>query len=183
MVTGMRQLDVADLGVLLSVFALLLIFFGIDFRVSRREATRHRRRALVFTVLSVVGETTTAVALILTWVALFLPPEAESIDTWLVFIPGSITIVCAVALTGEVVTTRVAMFLRPKHSPSPTGHDGPDPISHGGASHRAASDRAALDRTDESAPAATTPHVGSDGQRVRTLNDSDRRRPGEDYTP
>lgn len=178
MVTGMRQLDVADLGVLLSVFALLLIFFGIDFRVSRREATRHRRRALVFTVLSVVGETTTAVALILTWVALFLPPEAESIDTWLVFIPGSIAIACAVALTGEVVTARVAMFLRPRQSPASTGPTDPSTDS----SH---TDPPSTDppRTDESAPAATALHAGRDGQRVRTLSDSDRSRSGEDYTP
>lgn len=113
----MRELDPADLGILLSVFAVVLIFFGIDFRVSRKDATRHKRRALTFAIISVIGEATAALALILTWVALFLPPEAERIDTWLVFIPGSIAMVCAVVLTGEVVAGRVAKLAQPEKEP------------------------------------------------------------------
>lgn len=107
----MRELDALDLGVLLSVFAVLLIFFGIDFRVSRRSAHRHRERALLFTGVSLLGEVATVVALILTWVALFLPPEAEGIDTVLVFVPGSIAILCAVVLTVESVTARTLGLL------------------------------------------------------------------------
>lgn len=102
----MRELTPDDLGILLSVFAVLLIFFGIDFRLSRSDATRHRRRTLAFAIISVVGNASTAIALVLTWIALFLAPEAEQIDTWLVFIPGSIAIACAVILTAEVATSR-----------------------------------------------------------------------------
>lgn len=103
----MRELDPLDLGVLLSVFAVLLIFFGIDFRVSRREAKRHQRSALLFAGVGLLGEAMTAIALVLTWVSLFLPPEAERIDTLLVFVPGSVAMLCAVVLTVETVTGRV----------------------------------------------------------------------------
>lgn len=107
----MRELDPLDLGVLLSVFAVLLIFFGIDFRVSRRSAHRYRGRALLFTSISLLGEVATVVALILTWIALFLPPEAESVDTLLVFVPGSLAILCAVVLTVESVGGRALGLL------------------------------------------------------------------------
>lgn len=112
MVAGMRELTPDDLGILLSVFAVLLIFFGIDFRVSRRVAQLYKRRAFTFAVISVIGEGTTAIALVFTWVALFLPPEAQSIDTMLVFVPGSISMVCAVILTGQVVTGRLGNLAR-----------------------------------------------------------------------
>lgn len=112
MVAGMRELTPDDLGILLSVFAVLLIFFGIDFRVSRRVAQLYKRRAFAFAVISVIGEGTTAIALVFTWVALFLPPEAQSIDTMLVFVPGSISMVCAVILTGQVVTGRLGNLAR-----------------------------------------------------------------------
>lgn len=111
---GMRELQAADLGVLLSVFAVLLIFFGIDFRVSRGQALRHRGRALLFACISVLGEAATALALALCWVAMFLPPEAQGVDTVLVFVPGTLAIICAVILTGEVVSSRVAKLLRPR---------------------------------------------------------------------
>lgn len=111
----MRDLDPNDLGLLLSVFAVLLIFFGIDFRISRSDATRHRRRALTFAVVSVIGEASAAVALVLTWVAMFLPVEARFIDTLLVFIPGTVAVICAVLLTGEVVTTRVLGLRQRRH--------------------------------------------------------------------
>lgn len=103
----MRDLDPVDLGVLLSVFAVLLIFFGIDFRVSRGAARRHQRRALAFVSLSLLGEAATAIALVLTWVSLFLPAAAEQIDTLLVLIPGTVAIGCAVVLTVESVVSRL----------------------------------------------------------------------------
>ena len=103
----MRDLDPVDLGVLLSVFAVLLLFFGFDFRVSRSISRRHQRRAVFFVSLSLLGEAATAIALVLTWVSLFLPAAAESIDTLLVFIPGTVSIGCAVALTVETVISRL----------------------------------------------------------------------------
>ena len=108
----MRDLTPDDIGVLLSVFVLLLIFFGIDFRMSRTDTTRHKKRSLVFAVICLVGEAFTVLALILTWVALFLPDSAEWIDTLIVFVPGSVAMVCAVILTGEVVASRVRGIAR-----------------------------------------------------------------------
>jgi hypothetical protein len=102
-----RDLDALDFGVLLSVFAVLLIFFGIDFRVSRAAVRRHQRRAMVFAGLSLLGEVATAFALVMTWVALFLPPEAERIDTMLVFVPGSLAVACAVILTVQSALARL----------------------------------------------------------------------------
>jgi small-conductance mechanosensitive channel len=115
----MRDLDPNDLGLLLSVFAVLLIFFGIDFHISRTDAARHRRRAVLFAVISVIGEATAALALVLTWVAIFLPLEAQSIDTLLVFVPGSIAMLCAVVLTGEVVTMRLLALSRNEDADAP----------------------------------------------------------------
>ena len=113
----MRDLTPDDLGILLSVFAVLLIFFGIDFRVSRTDATRHKRRALVFAFISLIGNAATAIGLILTWVALILPDESELVDTFLVFVPGSIAFLCALVLTGEVVTSRFAGVVREELEP------------------------------------------------------------------
>ena len=103
----MRELTSGDLGILLSLFALLLITFGIDFRVSRKAARKHHRRAVVFAVVSLVGELTTSIALVLTWVALWSPKAWERIDDLLVLVPGSIAVLCAVALTVESVFGRV----------------------------------------------------------------------------
>ncbi|SDH26942.1 hypothetical protein [Microbacterium pygmaeum] len=103
----MRELSAADLGMLLSVFAVLLIAFGIDFHVSRRSARQHRGRALFFVGVSLVGEAMTALALVLTWIALWSPAAWEQIDDLLVFIPGSIAVLCAVVLTGEKTVGRV----------------------------------------------------------------------------
>ena len=104
----MRELSSADLGMLLSLFAVLLISFGIDFRVSRKAAQRHHRRAVVFAVVSLVGELATSVALVLTWVALWSPKAWEQIDDLLVLVPGSIAVLCAVVLTVETIAGRLA---------------------------------------------------------------------------
>lgn len=103
----MREMTSGDLGQLLALFALLLVAFGIDFHVSRRTAQRRRRSAVVFAVTGLVGECTTALALILTWVALWSPAAWEHIDDLLVFIPGSIAMICAVILTAEKAVGRV----------------------------------------------------------------------------
>lgn len=116
----MRELTSGDLGLLLSVFVLLLIAFGVDFHVSRKQAERHHARALVFTVTSLVGEASTAIALVLTWVALWSPAAWERIDNLLVFIPGSIAVLCAVTLTIEAVAGRVVGLWRSSR-PDPDG--------------------------------------------------------------
>src|SRR5690606_27340355 len=109
-VPSVRELTSDDLGLLLSVFVLLLIAFGVDFHVSRRQAERHHARLLVFSLASLVGELSTAIALILTWTALWSPTAWERIDNLLVFIPGSLAVLCAVMLTIETVANRTAQL-------------------------------------------------------------------------
>lgn len=107
----MRELSTDDLGLLLSVFALLLISFAIDFHVAKGAVARHRRRALFFASVAMVGEFMTALALVLSWVALWSPAAWEKIDDLLVFIPGSIAMLCAVVLTVEKTLARVIVIV------------------------------------------------------------------------
>ena len=116
----MRDLTSADLGILLSLFAVLLIAFGIDFRMSRRSARLHRRRAVAFGILGLIGELSTALALVLTWVALWSPRAWEAIDGLLVLVPGSIAVLCAVTLTIESVFARVAAIMAPDAPEQPS---------------------------------------------------------------
>lgn len=103
----MRDLTADDLGVLLSVFAVLLLAFGIDFHVSRRGLRAHQGRALFFGIVSLIGEVSTALALLLTWVALWSPAAWELIDDLLVFVPGSLAMLSAVILTGDKTIGRL----------------------------------------------------------------------------
>lgn len=103
----MRELSADDLGVMLSVFAVLLIAFGIDFHISKHSIRDHRRGAIVFSVVSLIGESATAIALVLTWVALWSPVAWARIDDLLVFVPGTVAMFCAVVLTGEKAVSRV----------------------------------------------------------------------------
>ncbi len=81
--SAMRDLTPNDLGVLLSVFAVLLLAFGADFHFSRRIAKRHKLSARIFMTVNVVGELATAVALVLTWVACGVrPPGNGSTTSW-----------------------------------------------------------------------------------------------------
>ena len=126
----MRELSSADLGMLLSLFAVLLISFGIDFRVSRKAAKRHHRRAVVVAVVSLVGELATSIALVLTWVALWSPKAWEQIDDLLVVVPGSIAVLCAVVLTVETIVGRLAnIWATPIEQPAPRNDVTGVPIS------------------------------------------------------
>lgn len=100
----MRNLTVDDLGVMLSFFVVLLLFFGVDFHVTRKRSMQ--RRAKTFAFISVIGEAATVVALILAWVTIFMPDVWELLDTLLVFIPGTVATLCAVVLTAESVVAR-----------------------------------------------------------------------------
>lgn len=103
----MRELTTDDLGVLLGLFAILLVAFAIDFRFSVRAARRHRRSVLLFGTVALIGEMATALALVLSWVALWSPTAWERIDNMLVFVPGSISIACAVFLTVDKIVGRL----------------------------------------------------------------------------
>lgn len=102
----MRELDANDLGLLLSVYAVLLLAFAANFHLSAGAVRQHRRAAILFTAANFVGEVSTVVALLLTWVALWSPRAWERIDNLLVFIPGSMAITCAVVLTFVSVWAR-----------------------------------------------------------------------------
>ncbi|MGP6171086.1 hypothetical protein ACTU6U_06455 [Microbacterium sp. A196] len=108
----MRELTTDDLGLLLSVFAVLLIAFGIDFHFSTKGVAKHRRATWFFGIVTLVGEVMTALALVLTWVALWSPAAWEAIDNLLVFIPGTIAIICAVILTVDKITVRLERLRR-----------------------------------------------------------------------
>ncbi|MFD4367831.1 hypothetical protein [Rhodococcus sp. NPDC058521] len=79
---------------------------------SRKAVRRHRMAAISFVVLTFVGELSTVVALMLTWVALWSPAAWDRIDDLLVFVPGTLSILCAVLLTVESVGSRIVHILR-----------------------------------------------------------------------
>lgn len=108
----MRELSNDDLGLLLSVFAVLLIAFAIDFHFATTVGKRNRRSAVFFGSITLLGELMTAIALVLTWVAVWSPAAWEVIDDLLVFIPGSIAVVCAVILTVDKTTERFLQLRR-----------------------------------------------------------------------
>lgn len=113
----MRELSTDDLGLLLSVFAVLLIAFGIDFHFATKTDAKHRRSTWFFGIVTLVGELMTALALVLTWVALWSPAAWDAIDNMLVFIPGSIAIICAVILTVDKIAARLERLRRSASSP------------------------------------------------------------------
>ncbi|KJR08883.1 hypothetical protein ACE11G_06465 [Gordonia sp. PS3] len=118
----MRELTSDDLGLLLSLFAVLLLAFAANFHFSRTSVRRHRRAALLFVVVSFLGELSTVVALMLTWVALWSPAAWDRIDDLLVFVPGTIAILCAVVLTVESVYARSVNIIRAERDPATPGH-------------------------------------------------------------
>jgi len=106
----MRALTADDLGVLLSFFVVLLIFFSVDIHLRRARhaasATPPTTGMRFFALLSAAGALVSAVALLLSWIALFLPEDSALIDVTFVFVPGSLAILCAVVLCIEVVARR-----------------------------------------------------------------------------
>lgn len=108
----MRTLTADDIGLLLSLFAVLLLAFAANFHFSRKAVRRHRKAAISFVILTFVGELSTVVALMLTWVALWSPAAWDRIDDLLVFVPGTLSILCAVLLTIESVGSRIVHILR-----------------------------------------------------------------------
>ena len=129
--TSMRELDNADLGLLLSVFAVLLLAFAADFQFSRKAVRRHRRATITFVSLNLLGELATVIALLLTWVAVWSLAAWQRIDNLLVFVPGSIAILCAAILTVESVYVRTKITINWGRSEpgAPTAY----PLSEGGS--------------------------------------------------
>ncbi len=90
---------------LISFLAVLLIFFSIDIR-SREPSDDDPWHAQLFEWTSRIGGVSTAVALTLGWIDLFLPDEGSPIHVALVAGPGSVGVICAVVLGLEMLWQR-----------------------------------------------------------------------------
>lgn len=106
------ELDSMHLGGLLGFFVTLLLFFGVEFHLTRRRTSQVARGVVAWAVVSAIGEGATAVGLLATWLTMFLPPDAEVVDTWVVFVTGSVAAGCAVLLTAETVIKRTIAVSR-----------------------------------------------------------------------
>lgn len=106
----MIDLDISqeNLGVVLSLFAVLIVSFGIDFRFSRASALLHPKLTRFFLWITVIGEVSAALALLLTWVAVWSPATWETIDDKLVLVPGTVAILCVLILTIKTVLSHFA---------------------------------------------------------------------------
>lgn len=101
----MRQMPSSDMVSLISFLAVLLIFFSIDVR-SRVAKSSKPWHAHLFEWASRLGGITTALALAIGWVDLFIKDESSPIHVALVAAPGSLGVLCAIALGLEMLWQR-----------------------------------------------------------------------------
>ncbi|WP_067799720.1 hypothetical protein [Actinomadura formosensis] len=101
----MRQMPSSDMVSLISFLAVLLIFFSIDVR-SRASASSKPWHAHLFEWASRIGGIATALALALGWADLFLPDQSSPIHVAFVAAPGSVGVLCAIALGLEMLWQR-----------------------------------------------------------------------------
>lgn len=101
----MRQMPSSDMVSLISFLAVLLIFFSIDVR-SRDSTDSGPWHAHLFEWASRIGGIATALALALGWADLFLPDERSPIHVAFVAVPGSVGVLCAIALGLEMLWQR-----------------------------------------------------------------------------
>lgn len=122
MMGGMRELTVGEFGVLLSLFAVLLLAFSADFHLSRKSVRSHHRAAVAFACISLVGELSTAIAILFTWIALWSETAWDRIPDMWVLVPGSLSVLCALLLTIETVVGRARrMFADDEDEPDGAG--------------------------------------------------------------
>lgn len=98
----MRDMPSSELVSLISFLAVLLLFFSIDGRgrIADEEDPWH---AKVFEWTSRIGGVTTAFALALGWIDLFLADDLPLIHVGLVAVPGSVAVGCAIVLGLEML--------------------------------------------------------------------------------
>lgn len=101
----MRPMPSSEMVSLISFLAVLLIFFSIDIR-HRDSAASDPWHVQLFEWTSRIGGVSTAVALALGWVDLFLPDEGSPIHVALVALPGSVGVGCAIVLGLEMLWQR-----------------------------------------------------------------------------
>lgn len=98
----LRHMPTGEMVSLISFIAVLLIFFSIDIRSRELEAA-DPWHARLFHWTSRAGGISSALALTLGWVDLFLPDEGSPIHVAFVAVPGSIAVLCAVTLGLEML--------------------------------------------------------------------------------
>ena len=98
----MRDMPSSELVSLISFLAVLLLFFSIDVR-SRMADDDDPWHKKLFDWVSRVGGVSTAVALALGWVDLFIPDESAGVHVALVAVPGTLAVVCAIVLGLEMI--------------------------------------------------------------------------------
>lgn len=101
----LQSMPSSEMVSLISFFAVLLIFFSIDVR-NRPRSSEDPWHARVFEWTSRTGGLSTAIALTLGWVDLFLPDDGSLIHVALVAVPGSVGVACAVVLGLEMLWQR-----------------------------------------------------------------------------
>ncbi|CND74025.1 Uncharacterised protein [Mycobacterium tuberculosis] len=101
----MRQMPSSDMVSLISFLAVLLIFFSIDVR-SRISAPSKPWHARFFEWASRIGGIATALSLALGWLDLFIPDRTSPIHVAFVAAPGSVGVLCAIALGLEMLWQR-----------------------------------------------------------------------------
>lgn len=98
----MRQMPSSELVSLISFLAVLLIFFSIDIR-SRNRAAEDQWHERLFEWTSRIGGVSTAFALTVGWLDLFLPDEGGGFHVIFVAIPGSVGVIAAIVLGVEML--------------------------------------------------------------------------------
>jgi hypothetical protein len=101
----MRPMPSSEMVSLISFLAVLLIFFSIDIRSREPEDSDPWHRKL-FEWTSRIGGVSTALALTLGWIDLFLDDNGSPIHVGLVAVPGSLGVGCAVLLGLEMLWMR-----------------------------------------------------------------------------
>ncbi len=93
----------SELVSLISFLAALLIFFSIDVRTRRARGDDAPWHSHLFSWASRLGGVSTALALTLGWVDLFLPDDDGTIHVAFVAVPGSLGVLCAIILGVEML--------------------------------------------------------------------------------
>lgn len=116
---NVRDLLPDELVGLCALLVSLMIFFSIDAKFRFRRSSELTQD--VFRITSIVGGLSTAFALLIAWVELFLPEDNDTIDVLFYFVPSTIAILAVVVLAFEVLLLRD----RGTHRSRPHGGHGP----------------------------------------------------------
>lgn len=99
----MRDMPSSELVSLISFLAVLLLFFSIDVRSRAGAEDDDPWHKKLFDWVSRVGGVSTAIALALGWIDLFLPDESTAVHVALVAVPGIVAVGCAIVLGLEMI--------------------------------------------------------------------------------